>query len=149
MFCSGLRLTHKLNRWDNITVYTLTQEYTLNDYTSIYIDVGKNSLKTQKRQQKQINISLPIFPILHAKIPKEAGIFPWACVKNSKFLNRLSKKAQNSKIDIINFLITQVKQFGYFKHVSLPLHPIVYKLPMQETADDINSYLIKQFKLYI
>ncbi|CAF3172769.1 unnamed protein product [Rotaria socialis] len=36
VLCSGLRLTHKLNFWNDLTVYTLAREYTINDYLYKY-----------------------------------------------------------------------------------------------------------------
>ena len=47
--------------------------------------------------------------------------------KNSKFLNRLSLRAQHSKIDLIEFLTTHYQQYGYFKYASIPAYSFVYK----------------------
>ncbi len=40
--------------------------------------------------------------------------------RNSIFLNRLSRQAKHSKIDLLTFLSHHHQQYGYFKHASFP-----------------------------
>jgi hypothetical protein len=134
VFCSGLRLTHKLNFWNDLTVYTLAREYTINDYLYKYwLKFFKHLETSTEANQYQLTYT----SYLASKNPQKSWYLSMGMRKNNKFLNRLSRNAQHSKIDIINFLATQSKQYGYFKHASLPLHNFIYKYLMQETIIDI------------
>jgi len=124
IYCTGLRLTHNLNLWDDITVYTLTREFTLNDYLYKYwykfIKHLDNSVEAHQYQ-------LSFNAYLTAKTPQKNWYLSMGMRKNSKFLNRLSIRAKHSKIDLIEFFNNHHQQYGYFKHTSFPLYCFIYK----------------------
>ncbi|CAF4604610.1 unnamed protein product [Rotaria socialis] len=130
VYCTGLRITHNLKRWDDITVYTLTKEYTINDYLYRYwLKFNKHLVTSAEAHQYQLTFTA----YLASKTPQRCWYLSMGMRKNSKLLNRLSERAQHSKIDMINFLSIHAQQYGYFKHSSFPIHTFVYKYLMQET----------------
>lgn len=135
VFCTGLRLTHNLKYWDDITTYTLTKEYTIHDHLYKYWLKFFKHLESSAEANQYQNTYISY---LISKNPQKSWYLSLGMRKNNKFLNRLAQKAHHSKIDIITFLVTQYEQYGYFKHASLPIHNFIYKYLMQETAIDIN-----------
>jgi len=124
VYCSGLRLTYNLNLWDDLTVYTLSKEFTLNDYLykywykfNIHLD------KSPEAYQYQLSFN----SYLAAKAPQKKWYLSMGLRKNNKFLVRLTKRVKHTKIDINNFLINHYQQYGYFRNASLPLCYFIYK----------------------
>ncbi len=64
---------------------------------------------------------------LAAKLPEKNWYLSIDMRKNSKFLNRLSLRAQHTKIDLLEFLGNHSQQYGYYKHASFPTHFFIYK----------------------
>ena len=82
IYCTGLWLVHNLYVWDDVTVYTLAREYTINDYLYKYWTKFSRHLETlHEANQYQLTFSA----YLLAKAPKKTGTFQWACVKIVNF----------------------------------------------------------------
>jgi hypothetical protein len=124
IYCTGLRLAYNSNLWDDLTVYTLTKEFTLNDYLYKYwYKFNKHLDNSAEAHQYQLSFNA----YLTAKTPQKNWYLSMGMRKNSKFLNRLSIQAKHSKIDLIEFLNNHHQQYGYFKHASSPLHFFIYE----------------------
>ncbi len=110
---------YNLHMWNDITVYTLTREFTINDYLYKYwIKFAKHLEISTDALQYQLTFSF----YLYAKSPHKNWYLSIGMCKNSKFLNRLhvSQRAKHSKIDLLDFLSCHYQQYGYFKHASFP-----------------------------
>lgn len=123
-YCSGLRITYNLNLWDDLTVYALSKEYSLNDYLYKYwIKFNKHLEISTEALQYQLTFN----SYLAAKSPEKNWYLSMGMRKNSKFLNRLSLRAQHTKIDLFEFLWNHSQQYGYYKHASFPTYFCVLK----------------------
>ncbi len=114
-YCTGLRITYNLNIWDDLTVYTLSKEYSLNDYLYKYwIKFSKHLEISTEALQYQLTFN----SYLAAKSPENNWYLSMVMRKNSKFLNRLSLRARHTKIDLLEFIGNHSQQYGYYKHAS-------------------------------
>ena len=113
VYCTGLRLTYNLNLWEDLTIDVLTKEFTLNDY--LY--------RSPEAHQYQLSFN----SYLAAKTPQRSWYLSMGMRSNSKFLNRLSRRAKHTKVDIIEFLSKHHRQYGYFRYASFPLYTFLYK----------------------
>jgi hypothetical protein len=133
IYCAGLRLIYNLNMWDDLTVYILSKEFTLNDYLFKYwIKFSKHLESSPEAHQYQLTFN----SFLTAKSPQKIWYLSMGLRKNNKFLSRLSKRAQHSKIDLIEFLSNHSQQYGYYKHASFPTYFFIYKYLLM--SKDVN-----------
>lgn len=124
IYCTGLRMTYNLREWDDLTVYALTKEYTLNDYLYKYwLKFLKHLENSHEASQYQRTFNA----YLAARSLQKDWYKNMGLRKNNPFLNRLSLRAKHSKIDIIDFLNIHQRQYGYFKHSSFLLCEFIYK----------------------
>jgi hypothetical protein len=124
IYCTGLRITYNFNLWDDLTVYTLSKEYSLNNYLYRYwIKFNKHLEISTEALQYQLTFNA----YLAAKSPEKNWYLSMGMRKNSKFLNRLSLRAQNTKIDLLEFLGNHSQQYGYYKHASFSIYIFIYK----------------------
>jgi hypothetical protein len=137
VYCTGLRIVYNLHMWNDITVYTLKREFTINDYLYKYwIKFAKHLEISTDALQYQLTFS----SYLYVKSPHKNWYLSMGMRKNSKFLNRLSQRAKHSKIDLLDFLSCHYQQYGYFKHASFPTLFFIYKylLTMNEPGASVN-----------
>jgi hypothetical protein len=133
----GLRIVYNLHIWNDITVYTLTREFTINDYLYKY---WIKFVKHLKISADVFQYQLTFSSYLYVKSPQKNWYLSIGMRKNSEFPNRLSQRAKHSKIDLLDFLSCHYQQYGYFKHASFPTLFSIYKylLTMNEPGASVN-----------
>jgi hypothetical protein len=119
---------YNLNMWDDLTVYLLSKEYTINDYPYKYWTKFIKHLETSNEAHQY---QLTFNSYIAAKTSQRKWYLSIGMRKNSKFLNRLSAKVQHSKIDLFEFLTSHSKQYGYFKHTTSSTCFFIYKYLLQ------------------
>jgi hypothetical protein len=66
VYCTGLRIVYNLHTWNDLTVYALTKEYTINDYLYKYWKKFNNHLEVSA---EAIQYQLTFSSYLYAKEP--------------------------------------------------------------------------------
>jgi hypothetical protein len=124
VYCTGPRITDNPNLWDDLTVYKLSKEYSLNDYLYNYwIKFNKHLEISAEVLQYQLTFN----SYLAAKSPEKNLYLSMGMRKNSKVLNRLSLRVQHTKSDLLEFLGKHSHQYGYYKHAYFPTYFFIYK----------------------
>lgn len=123
-YCTGLKITYTMNLWDDITVYSLTREYTLNDYIFKYwVRFNRHLEIAPEALQYQLSFGAYLAAKSHDRY-----LYRSMCMrKNNKFFTRLSLRAHHSKIDVYDCLHIHYQQYVYYRNASFPIHFFIYK----------------------
>ena len=124
VYCTGLRITYNLNNWDDLTVYTLAREFTINDY--LYKYWLKFNMHIERSHESHL-YQITFVAYLAAKSPQKEWYCSMGMRKNTRFLCRLSERAKHSRIDLLDFMSIHAEQYGYFKHSTTPISSFIYK----------------------
>ncbi|CAF1186396.1 unnamed protein product [Adineta ricciae] len=131
VYCSGLRIVYNLNQWDDLTVYILTREFTLNDYLYKYwYKFNLHLDKSPEAHQYQLTFN----EYFYVKVPQRAWYLSMGLRKNTRFLVRLSKRAKHTKIDMT---IAQIKLLPLYLVSSMDNRTITCK---NGTVDEMECY---------
>jgi hypothetical protein len=140
VFCSGLRLTYALRGWDDISIMIMTREKSLLDYLfsywtglSAHLETVADALDFQQSWRAYRTI----------KYTDKSRYKTIDFRKNSKFPNRLIKRAQYTLEDWANFKQVHEQQYLLYMKDAIYLHLLVYKFfiepPQLDNSIELSS----------
>jgi hypothetical protein len=125
VFGTGLRLVYSLWGYDDIATLALSREFSLRDY------LYKYWLKLQKHLDSAAEADAfrqTLTAYFIAKSPSKTYYPSMDFNKNSSFFpNRLAERVKHSYLDVISFIETHKRQYGYYKKSSSTLEFFVLK----------------------
>lgn len=124
VYCSGIRMVYVLHGWDDTTTMILSREKSLYDY--IYTYWIKLSFHLERSQEAlSFQQSWQAFNIITSN--NKSWYKSMGFRKNSKFPNRLEKRAQHTLNEWKKFETIHRKQFESFRRNTQYLNLFIYK----------------------
>jgi hypothetical protein len=123
-FCSGLRLTYALRGWDDITTMIVCKEKSLLDYLFSYWTRLSEHLE---RASDALDFQQSWQAYQHATSQDRSWYRSLGFRTNSKFPNRLAKRAQHTLADWTKFRQIHQHQYCFYRSDTLYLNMFVYK----------------------
>ncbi|CAF4750800.1 unnamed protein product [Rotaria socialis] len=115
VYCTGLRITYNLQCWDDLTVYSLSREYTINDYLYKYwLKFNKHLENSAEAHQYQ----LTFVAYLASKAPQKSWYLSMGMPSGdteskssfTRFKMAVVQQAQQQQQQAVDVLIKYVKQ---------------------------------------
>jgi hypothetical protein len=119
VYISGIRLVYSLWGWEDLTTLILATEKTLNDYIYNY----------WKKLNQHLDISIEANAFMIITLPERYNLYykSMGFRSNSKFPERLARRATHIYLDLFDFFNIHEKQLNYYRNSTTDIRDLIVK----------------------